>query len=418
MPKLYLHPDISYQETKFIEKKYNSKNHEYLVDKASDYICEIILKTVSVGKKILIFCGPGSNGMDGFHVAYKLKSLGHIVNIYNHTKNSHISKRYTLDDSLIEEFETNEYDYIVDCIFGYGLNRDLDNESIKLINKINSSNAVIFSVDVPSGLHPKTGKACPVAIKCNTLISLLTYKRGIFTNQGRDNWDTLFHSPLVSEQIISDNYLVTANDKLAGYHIKKDLYEHNSSSEHKKSRGISCIISGERPYHGAMILASQASIKRGCQYLHVYSDEEYAHTLPMIIPEIIAKPFSINDFEKNFSSYRNILIGPGMNILCESYMDLIIRNIDMMESVVVDAGALKYLKRNQSSSYKLIITPHPGEAARILGVKVVDIQNDRYEAARKLHEIFNCIVILKGSGTVIYDGKSFTHVWMVIIEWL
>ena len=83
-------------------------------------------------------------------VAYKLKSLGHIVNIYNHTKNSHISKRYTLDDSLIEEFETNEYDYIVDCIFGYGLNRDLDNESIKLINKINSSNAVIFQLMFPA----------------------------------------------------------------------------------------------------------------------------------------------------------------------------------------------------------------------------------------------------------------------------
>ena len=92
-------------------------------------------------------------------------------------------------------------------------------------------------------------------------------------------------------------------------------------------------------------------------------------------------------------------------------MDLIIRNIDMMESVVVDAGALKYLKRNQSSSYKLIITPHSGEAARILGGKVVDIQNDRYEAARKLHRITNCIVILKGSGTVIYDGKKLLHLY-------
>tara|TARA_B100000035_G_scaffold308235_1_gene312587 strand:+ start:2492 stop:3934 length:1443 start_codon:yes stop_codon:yes gene_type:complete len=407
MPKLYFHPDISYQETKSIEKKYNSKNHEYLVDKASDYICEVILKTVSVGKKILVFCGPGSNGMDGIHVAIKLRTLGHFVKIYSHHQNSHMSKRYALDASLVTEFETNEYDYIVDCIFGYGLNRDLNSEDIKLINNINSTNATIFSVDVPSGLHPQTGKGCPVAIKCNTLISLLTYKRGIFTNQGRDNWDSLFHSPLVSEQIISDNYLFTANNKLAGYHISKDLYEYNSFSEHKKSKGISCIISGEQPYHGAMLLASQASMKRGCKYLHVYTDEEYAHSLPMIIPEIIAKPFSINDFEKNLSSYQNILVGPGMNLLCESYMDLIIQNIDMVESVVVDAGALQYLKKNYSSSYKLIITPHPGEAARMLGVKVEDIQNDRYDAARKLYEIFNCIVILKGSGTIIYDGKSF-----------
>ena len=124
-----------------------------------------------------------------------------------------------------------------------------------------------------------------------------------------------------------------------------------------------------------MILASQASIKRGCQYLHVYTDEEYAHTLPMIIPEIIARPFSINDFKKNITSYKNVLIGPGMNLLCKSYMDLIIENIDTMESVIVDAGALQYLEKNHSSSSKLIITPHPGEAARLLGVKVADILN-------------------------------------------
>ena len=101
------------------------------------------------------------------------------------------------------------------------------------------------------------------------------------------------------QKITCRNYLISANKSYSQSDLTKDYSQENHYSQHKKTNGINCIISGERPYHGAMILSAEASIKAGCQYLNIYTDdEEYALTLPMIILEIIAKPFSVDDFKE------------------------------------------------------------------------------------------------------------------------
>ena len=408
MPFIYFHPDISYQEIKLIEEKYNLNDSEYLINKASDFIIEVLSKGKSKDKKFLFICGKGSNGLDGIYSCYKLKKLGYQVNIISlDERNISYLEKFEIKNNLIKDFKSDDFDCIVDCIFGYGFNRDLNSSYIKLINKINSSRSFIYSVDVPTGLHPDTGKLCPISVRCDTLISLISYKRGIFTNQGRDTWRSLFFSNLIGKKITCRNYLISANKSYSQSDLTKDYSQENHYSQHKKTNGINCIISGERPYHGAMILSAEASIKAGCQYLNIYTDEEYALTLPMIIPEIIAKPFSVDDFKENIKNYKNILIGPGMNKACEQYLEIILSNLNYIDSLVVDAGALKYLNKNHLYSHKLIITPHPGEAASLLGVKVSEVQNNRYKSAEMLHEIFDCIVVLKGSGTIIYDGKNF-----------
>ena len=272
-------------------------------------------------------------------------------------------------------------------MFGYGLNRELTESHIELVREINESKAYVYSIDIPSGLNPNTGKLCPVSIKCNTLISLLNYKRGLFTNHGRDTWDELVHTKLVSENIDSDDYLISANHLFSGYCTQKQFNVEKIHAQHKKSNGISCIISGQHPYHGALILSCKASIIVGTKYLHVYTDDEYAHSLPMIIPEIIALPFTDD--------------------ISDKFVEIISKNLDNFDSIIVDAGALKYLKKYNLFSDKLIITPHPGEAADLLNVNTEEIQLDRYKSAKALHQIYKCTVILKGSGTVIYDGKKF-----------
>ena len=86
---------------------------------------------------------------------------------------------------------------------------------------------------------------------------------------------------------------------------------------------------------------------------------------------------------------------------------MISNNLKHLNSIAIDAGALKYLKKGYSYSNKVIITPHPGEAANLLNISSDEVQKDRYNAARKLNQLFDCIIILKGSGTIIYDGVSF-----------
>ena len=409
MPKVHFFPDLTHHETRNLEKKYNASDEEYLINKASDFICSIISKSKLKNLKYLFICGPGSNGLDGIYAAYKLASLGYKIKILLIKKNSHslYLEKFNLKDKLVDNYSLDSYEYIVDCIFGYGFNRDLDDEQINLVNRVNSSSAYIYSIDVPTGLNPSTGETCPVCVNCSCLISLLSYKRGIFTNKGKDTWGDLHHSNLISGQLASENYLISANSAFAGKSFSIDYKLKHSQSEHKKSNGISCVISGEQPYHGAMLLSVVASIKAGSQYLHVYTDKEYAHTLPMIIPEVISKEFSFSDFRDNFDNFTNILVGPGTHKVTSEYLEFATNNLNKIKSIVVDAGGLKYLKRNHSYMQKLIITPHPGEAAYLLNLSTKDVQNNRYESAKMLHDMFDCIVILKGSGTIIYDGDKF-----------
>ena len=411
MANIYFHPDIDYQGIKDIENKYTSIDKDYLINEASDYICKILKKLVKKTDSILFICGPGHNGLDSLFTAHKLLMLKYNISILFTEKNIHLEyiEKYDLNNFIIHTYDVSDsYTYIVDGIFGYGLNRNLDNNFIDLIKLINQSSSKVISVDIPSGLDNATGQSMPVSLRCELLISLLTMKRGLFTNQGRDSWKEITFCRLINKEITSKNYLVTANNKFGNdSNIKsKDYYHEELHSTHKKSKGISCIVAGEKPYHGAMILAASAAIQTGLKYLQVYTDSEYAHTLPMIMPQIIAKPFSISDFKDSIGTFKQVLIGPGTTDV-EKYVDVALENINSLSSLIIDAGALNYIDKNKSYSDKLIITPHPGEAARILNISVLEVQADRYKTARKLHDLFNCLIILKGSGTIIFDGNRF-----------
>ena len=105
----------------------------------------------------------------------------------------------------------------------------------KLINSINSTDVYTYSIDIPSGLHPETGKLCPVSVKCNCLISLMTYKRGIFTYQGKDTWECLRHSTLIDIKFDKKNYLISANQKMNGSLSEVNYSQTHIHSQHKKS---------------------------------------------------------------------------------------------------------------------------------------------------------------------------------------
>ena len=411
MPRIYFHPDIDYQGIKDIEKKYTSTDSNYLLNKASDFISETLQTLLKKTDKTLFICGPGHNGLDGLLSAHKLSVHDYNISIFFTRSNIHEEyiKKLNLNKLIVNDLDMNDnYEFIIDAIFGYGLNRILDKKHINLINSINNSGSKVISLDIPSGLNHVTGEPLPVCFKCDLLISLLTLKRGLFTNKGRDTWKDIKNCNLVKEEIISKDYLITANNKYSNtLNIKSDncCHKHLHAS-HKKSYGISCIIAGEKPYHGAMLLSASAAIQAGSKYLQVFTNSEYAHTLPMIMPQVIAKPFSLSNFKDTISSFKQILIGPG-TMTAKKYVAVALENIDKLNSVIIDAGALFHIDKNKSYSDKLIITPHPGEAAKLLDITVSEVQTDRYKVARKLYDMFKCLVVLKGSGSIIYDGSSF-----------
>jgi NAD(P)H-hydrate epimerase len=411
MSKIYFHPDIDYHGIKGIEKKYNSVDKNYLIDKVSDFICKELEKFLKKTDNILFICGPGNNGLDALFTAHKLLVQQYTVSIFFTQEDIHLEyvHEFDLTNYIVNNYySNNNYKFIIDGIFGLGLNRNLNKKYIDLINLINKSSSTIISLDLPSGLNHINGELMPVSLKCDHLISLLTMKKGLFTNKGRDTWKKIINHQLLDNHITSKDFLITANKKFAeNSHITmKHLYNDELHYSHKKSNGISCIVAGENPYHGAMILAASAAIKTGTKYVQVFTESEYAHTLPIILPQIIAKPFSISEFENSISSFNQLLIGPGTTTCAKQYVETALENINSFDSLIIDAGALMYIEKNKSFSDKLIITPHPGEAARLLNIPVSEVQADRYKAVRQLYEMFQCIIVLKGSGSIIYNGDS------------
>ena len=409
MSKIYFHPDIDYQGIRDIEKKYNSTDKNYLINKASDAASIKLQQVLKKTDNSLFICGPGSNGLDALFTAHKLLNLQYNISIFFTQENVHLEyiHKFNLTDSIVNKYDTNDdYNFIIDGIFGYGLNRDFSKQYIGLINSINKSSSTIISLDLPSGLNHTNGEPMPISIRCDHLISLLTMKKGLFTNKGRDTWKDITNYQLIDNQIPSKDFLITANDKFGEYSnsILKNFSYKELHSSHKKSNGISCIVAGEKPYHGAMILAASAAIKTGTKYLQVFTEKEYAHTLPIILPQIIAKPLSLPDFENSMPSFNRILIGPGTTTSIKKYVDIALENINSLDSLIIDAGALMYIDKNKAFSDKLIITPHPGEAARMLNIPVSEVQADRYKTVRKLYDLFQCLIVLKGSGSIIFDG--------------
>lgn len=413
MSKVFFHPDRNYQDIKKIESKYNSKTKDYLLNKASEFITKEITNYVMNKGKILIICGPGNNGLDGIFVARNLYKQNYDLKILLTRDDIHndFIKKYNLIDIVINNnTDFNNFDYIVDCIFGYGLNRKLSDDDINLINTINQSKPLKISIDIPSGLDPSTGSLLPVSIRCDFLITLLTYKKGLFTNHGRDTWKRISYGELVNEKHSSNNYLFTANKTFHKCPVTDitsfDYKQENKYSSHKKSNGVSCIIAGQSPYHGALVMSCISAIKTGCQYLHAITESEYAHSLPLIVPEVISTSFSESKFEENIKNFTNILIGPGITSKGKGFVEIAVNNLDTLDSLIIDAGALMFLEKKKYSD-KLIITPHPGEAAKILDISTKEVQADRYKSIVDIQNLFNCIVILKGSGTIIYNGKNF-----------
>jgi NAD(P)H-hydrate epimerase len=412
MSKIYFYPDINYQDIKHIEKSHSVLNDKLLINRAVSIIYERIISLIDKTDSILFVCGPGNNGLDALFTAKKLASDNYKVEVFitqklKTTINFGDYKRCNIVESLKD---ISSYKFIIDGIFGHGLNRTLSQYYIDIITSLNESSAFIISIDVPSGLNCDTGTPMPVSIKSHYLISLLNIKRGLFTNHGRDMWSEITHYNLIDYDNQSKNYLITANKKLFNnttLNKLRTITREELHSQHKKSNGISCIIAGQQPYHGALILAAKGSIETGAKYIHVFTETEYSHTLPLLIPEIIANSFSIKAFNEAIRSYKNILIGPGTTTISKEYVNIALENIDYIDSIIIDAGALKYIDKSKSYSDKLIITPHPGEAAELLNMDVSDIQYDRYGSAQRLYDIYKCIVVLKGSGTIIYDGKSF-----------
>ena len=386
-----------------------------LMERAGKAAAELALKLQSgLTGPPLIFAGPGNNGGDAFVVARILKQrgldpvvvfLGHADKLPADARRAW--ERWTAIGRCHDDVPLQEYGLVVDGLFGIGLTRPLAEPWLSWIARINAYRGPVLAIDCPSGLNADTGRLNPVAVRATHTITFIAHKPGLLTLDGPDH---------CGEITVADIGLSGDVNKLSGIgHINgtelfaKHLLPRQRNS-HKGSYGSAAIIGGAPTMAGAALLAGRAALKFGAGRVFVGMLERIAvdHEQPELMLKAPAEAMALG---------TAIGIGPGLAQSAEA-LNLLRHSIESALPLVIDADALNLLAAHPVldrhitiRSASTLLTPHPAEAARLLGCSVESIQHDRIASAIELARRLRAHVILKGCGSIIAtpEGRWFIN---------
>lgn len=388
-----------------------------LIDRAASSALDIIKKQWLHVEHISFLCGGGHNGADGICLAIKAKKHGYKVSVYQLAKDDALSgetkkaQQTAIDNGIaIYPFQNNipECDLIVDALFGTGLNRPLSGIYRAAVEYCNNKAIPIFALDIPSGLNADTGQCLGTAINATATVSFIGINIGLVTADGPQQCGELFFKDLatpdsvyqqvkpVAQQLCIDNY--------------SQLLAPRTKNSHKGLFGHSLVIGGEHGMSGAIRLAAEAAARTGSGLTSVATRFEHAALITQARPELMCHGIeTTHDLAPLLSKANAVAIGPGLNQ--NDWSDALFQHtIKTAQPLVIDADALNLLTKTKAHSDKWVLTPHPGEAARLLNCSTKDIQANRYDAVRKLQKQYGGVVVLKGAGTLICDTQQQVYV--------
>ena len=358
--------------------------------------------------RVLVLAGPGNNGGDALEVAANLANFGASVDVVHLAgplpspetevalARASASRARFVDD--IED--AHGYCLVVDGLFGIGLARPLGGKARELAERTHGLACPVLALDVPSGLDADTGTVVRpngAAVRATHTITFLGNKPGLHTGDGCDHAGRVHVDRLGSGHLHAE----AAHARLAGPAMFAGSLTPRRHNTHKGSFGDVTILGGARGMAGAGILAARAALYAGAGRVFVAAVDS-GPGLDPLQPEIMFRDAAGFAFEG-----RTVVAGPGLGDSAGATHALS-KVIDGSGPLVVDADALNLCAASPDLAARLaahggpsVVTPHPLEAARLLGVTAAIVQADRLEHARELAQRLNAVVVLKGAGSVI-----------------
>jgi len=392
-----------------------------LMERAGISAFEEALKCYPNAKNWQIICGVGNNAGDGMVVARL--ALEHNLTVSVSTLSSpdvlkgnafkayKKLKEYKSHQSAIK-VKINQWegqiddniDLIVDAIFGIGLNRNLNSFYKSAIKTINNAGLPIFSIDIPSGIHPDKGKIMGAAIKASTTITFIGKKLGFFDNEGINHYGNL---KLCGLGISETHY----NNEKEILSILSDDFIHQvlpkrKKNSHKGEFGHIAIVGGGPGMHGAVCIAGEAALRSGAGKVSIFTHISHNSLIADAKPELIFNFFEeVDEIKSMLLDADVIAIGPGLgaNKWARKVFESI---IDIDCPMIVDADALTILSKKPIKQENWILTPHPGEAGRLLGISSKKMQQNRFSSLNNLIEKYHGVIVLKGHHTLIGSNDS------------
>ncbi|MBR2870459.1 MAG: NAD(P)H-hydrate dehydratase [Clostridia bacterium] len=375
---------------------------EELVERAGLAVADEINRRF-LGGRILVCIGNGNNGADGQVVAKLLSTRhGFTVNTIN------------VSNGIFKAFEK-EYDIIVDCIFGTGLNREVEGKYKKAIELINASNAFVVSCDIPSGLNGDTGIPMGIAVKSNLTIAIQEFKLGHFINDGPDYCGEVIAKD-IGISIWGDDYVTRLSKSFV-----KTFFDERKRNVHKGNFGKACVFGGSKSFPGSVLLSLNAltTLKMGVGYSNIAFPETIYKSVAGIIPECTVTPIKDENGNVVFAeeSLKNIIknnaisFGMGIGVSIEVYKALEYLLKNYKGNLLIDADGLNTLAEYgldilKSASCNIVVSPHIGEFSRLTKRSKQEILSNEIEIAKGFAKQYNVVVVLKSSSSIITDGEK------------
>ncbi|WP_045048973.1 bifunctional ADP-dependent NAD(P)H-hydrate dehydratase/NAD(P)H-hydrate epimerase [Rouxiella chamberiensis] len=362
----------------------------------------------------LILCGHGNNGGDGYELARLAKNAGLNVTLLAVGSDKPLpaeaekARKGWLDaggkignaDARWPE----KIDLIVDGLLGTGLSSAPREPVARLIRAINHHDAPVLSLDIPSGLAAQTGTVAGDAVHAALTVSFIALKPGLLTGQARDYVGTLSCDALGLESWLSGHRPLL--QRLDASLLARWLKPRRPCS-HKGEHGHLLLIGGDVGFAGAIRMASESALRTGAGMVRVLTHKQHIGPLLTARPELMVQELDEDALKSALDWASTVVIGPGLgqNAWGQAAYRLV---AESEKPALWDADALNMLAKAPDKRQNRVLTPHPGEAARLLGCSVKDIESDRLAALKQLTQRYGGVVVLKGAGTLI--GSQEGHI--------
>ncbi|MGH8027267.1 MAG: NAD(P)H-hydrate dehydratase [Pseudoxanthomonas sp.] len=379
-----------------------------LMQRAGQAAWQHLLQHWPAAQRITVVCGPGNNGGDGYVLARLAHRSGRIVKVLHlaeHVPATELSQRACTDyvavggEIGIFPEVVPQGDVVVDALFGIGLSRAPDAFATALIDAVNGQPAPVLALDVPSGLDADKGSVLGKAVTASRTLQFIARHAGLQTGEALEHTGELALEGLqVPAEVLSavePGALLLTREALSYWLLPR------RRNTHKGESGRALCIGGDHGHGGALLLCAEAALRSGAGLLSVATREAHVPAMLARRPEAMARAVESGDELKPlFSRVDAIAIGPGLG-QGDWGRAMLKLALAAGKPLVLDADALNLIATESYALGDAILTPHPGEAARLLGIDTVEVQHDRFAAAQAIAESYQAVVVLKGAGTII-----------------
>jgi len=390
-----------------------------LMTRAGEACWEMLLSCWPAARSVTVLCGAGNNGGDGYVIArlalaagrqVRLLQLGDCERLPGEAQQARAD--FVAAGGTVVPFDpacalTGEV--IIDALLGTGVDRPLEGLWCEAVVAMNAATAAVLAVDIPSGLHADSGAILGVAVEAQHTVTFIGRNTGLYTGAAADCVGQLHFSDLgIPESIYAG---LTPAARLHGRPALGPLATPRRRSAHKGAYGHVLVIGGEQGMSGAVRLAGEAALRCGAGRVSVATRPAHAALITAACPELMCHGIDdATQLDELLATVTVVLIGPGLG-RSDWAEALLATVLATTQPCVIDADALNCLAARPRPPRELqVLTPHPGEAARLLGQTSAHIQHDRFGAARAIQRQYGGTVVLKGAGTVTEAGEAGTAV--------